>query len=348
MPERWLDSGVAALRAEVCQVQTTREETVLLFGRQLPKGRAQLERRIILTPALAKQLAGGLAAIVREHEAQLNATPAGAITSQARDADVPAGARPVLAAVRGLGAGFGFEKSVKLAAGKLHTDRVIFGVRAAAAPRAGLLAGCRALGMPEGPLGELEAQLGEANTVGFGYEGGTYKVYLEFWDRLRARLRREPSNLAPALLFLGWKWPVRDPGRCALARYTCHPLLTIEGIARRLDALYEGGDGASQQAAQEILRLAAGRLRNDSFVYVEAEEQGNPRKSFDLNFYKARLTVEELRPALAPLARRYAIGAAELKKALGPALERPFGHLSGGLGRDGGDFLTVYYEIEGI
>ena len=78
----------------------------------------------------------------------------------------------------------------------------------------------------------------EANTVGFGFEGspkgGTFKVYLEFWERLRQRVA---ATTNPDLLFLGFKWDAGDSAACAIARYTCYPLLSIDGILRRLDAL---------------------------------------------------------------------------------------------------------------
>jgi hypothetical protein len=341
MPERWLDPGVPGLRAEVCQVKSTREETVLLFGT-----REKLERVIIMRPAMAKELAAGLAGVMREHEAQLNATPAGRIQSVATDADAPAGARPMLALVRGLGVGFGFEKSFKISPALLDADRVILGVRTSLVNRAALLSVCHALGMPETFIAQFDGMLAEANTVGFGFENGTYKVYLEFWEKLRRRLQHEPANVEPALLFMGYKWAVLDPARCAIARYTCYPLLSIPGIEARLGALYEGRrDSASLQAARDILQLAAREIGNDSFVYVEAAEEGNPRKSFDLNFYKAGLRVGELQSALLSLCSRYSISAAD---ALSQAGARPFGHLSGGLGRDGKDFLTVYYELEGL
>ena len=351
MPERWLDRGVTALRADVCQVQSTREETVLLFGTQLRENRAKLERRIVLTPAMAKQLAAGLAGTMQEYEAQLNATPAGGIQSAASDSDAPAGARRMLALVQGLNVGFGFEKSFKMGEASLLADRVILGVRTALAGKGPLLGVCRGIGMPDGHLQQFEAMLGQANTVGFGFEGGpaggVYKVYLEFWDGLVQRLRSEPGNVQPALLFLGFKWAAKGPAKAAVARYTCHPLLSVAGIARRLDALYEGrSDGPSLRATHDILQLAARRVGNDSFVYVEAAEEGNPRKSFDLNLYKARLRVDELRPMLSPLAQRYAIDG--LDNVYGEAGALRFGHLSGGLGRDGRDFLTVYYEIEGL
>jgi hypothetical protein len=347
MPERWLDPGIAGLRAELCQVQSTGEEFALLFGTHAG-GAARLERRILLSPLLAKQLAAALAGIGRD----LNATPAGATECAASDADAPAGARRMLALVRALGVSFGFEKSFKLSPGSVQDERVILGVRTERAPREALLRICRELGMSTAHLEQFEARLPEANTVGFGFEGGreggAYKVYLEFWDRVVERVRRESSKPAPQVLFLGYKWPVRGRGRSALAEYTCHPLLSVEAIARRLAALYPR-DSPSLAAAQEILQLAAARLgANDSFVYVEAAEQGNPRRSFDLNFYKAGLRVADLRAPLSRLCERYSISSARLEALLGESAARPFGHLSGGLGREGEDFLTVYYEIEGL
>jgi hypothetical protein len=81
MPERWLDPGIAGLRAELCQVQSTGEEFALLFGTHAG-GAARLERRILLSPLLAKQLAATLANLARDP----NATPAGASESAASDA----------------------------------------------------------------------------------------------------------------------------------------------------------------------------------------------------------------------------------------------------------------------
>lgn len=356
---RWVDSGVTELRADVCQVQSTRTEAALLFGTQQPSAadgerRARLERRVVMSPALAKQLALGLAAVLREQAARDggNATPAGVIRSAAREEDAPAAARPLLRLVQELGVGFGFEKSFKLAPGGAQAERLILGVRTALAGEAALLGVCRGIGMPQDYLEEFARRLPQANTAGFGFEGdgagGAYKVYLEFWDALRDRVQREPRDVSPALLFLGFKWDPRDAGRRAIARYTCHPLLSVEGIGARLGALYEGGAGASLEAARAILALAARRLGPGTFVYVEAAEEGNPRRSFDLNFYKAGLRVADLLPALEPLCARYGIGGDALGALAAQAGAHPFGHLSGGLGRDGRDFLTVYYELEGL
>jgi hypothetical protein len=342
----WVGVDPPPLRPDVFQVQARQGEFALLLGTRdaSAAGRARLDRRIALPPELAKQLTAVLARIVRDHEEQTgspDAMPVGRPGGVYSDAEVPPGARPLFDRVRALATGFGFEKSFKLARESLREDRVIFGVRRALAAPEALLEACRDVGMPRPYLDAFARELGEANTVGFGYEGGgrggVYKVYLEFWDRLRQRVLREPANRAPALLFLGFKWEAGEGGQTALARYTCHPLLPVRGILARLETLYETrGDSPSLGAARTIVALAAqGIGGNDSFVYVEAEEEGNPRKSFDLNLYKAGLRVRDLLPALSTLGREYSIAEAELDRIGTQAGGRALGHLSGGLGRDG-------------
>lgn len=356
---RWVGADEPPMRPDVFQVQARQDEFALLLGTRdaAVAGRARLDRRIALEPVLAKQLAAALAEVVRDHEARigsLDAMPVGRPGGAYSDADVPPGARPMFERVRALGTGFGFEKSFKLTRKSLLGDRVILGVRSALATPDALLGVCRDIGMPQPFLDGFARELGGANTVGFGHEGGghggVYKVYLEFWDRLRERVLRDPANRAPALLFLGFKWEAGENGQAALARYTCHPLLSVRGILARLEALYEArSDSRSLGAARAILALAAQRIgADDTFVYVEAEEEGNPRKSFDLNFYKAGLRVRDLLPALATLCREYSIAAGELERVETQAGGRALGHLSGGLGRDGQDFLTVYYELEAL
>lgn len=356
---KWVGADRPPMRPDVVQVQAKQDVIALLLGTRdaVDAGRARLERRIVLGSVLAKQLAAALAQVVRNHEAQIgsvDAMPAGRPGGAYSDADVPPGARPLFERVRALDAGFGFEKSFKLARESLREDRLILGVRGALAAPGALLGACRDIGMPQPHLDAFARELAGANTIGFGFEGGghggVYKVYLEFWDRLRERILRDPANREPALLFLGFKWEAGESVGGALARYVCHPLLSVRGILARLEACYDArGDSPSLAAARAILALAARRIGgDDSFVYVEAAEDGNPRKSFDLNFYKAGLRVRDLLPALSALCREYSIAATELERVETQAGGCAFGHLSGGLGRDGKDFLTVYYELEAL
>lgn len=73
---RWDDSKMRSSYANVCNVASTREEMVLLFGINQAWNAAQKEvtvqltDRIILSPFAAKRLSALLANIVREHESR--------------------------------------------------------------------------------------------------------------------------------------------------------------------------------------------------------------------------------------------------------------------------------------
>ena len=72
----WDDSNMKSSYANVCNVASTREEVVLLFGtNQAWKGveaevRVQLSDRIIMSPFAAKRLAQLLGNVVQQYEAR--------------------------------------------------------------------------------------------------------------------------------------------------------------------------------------------------------------------------------------------------------------------------------------
>lgn len=71
---KWDDSNMKTSYSNVCNVSSTREEVVLLFGTQeirhsaQKEVRVQLSDRIILNPLAAKMLAQLLAGVVAEYE----------------------------------------------------------------------------------------------------------------------------------------------------------------------------------------------------------------------------------------------------------------------------------------
>jgi hypothetical protein len=78
---RWDDASMKTSYANVCNVASTREEVVLLFGvnqawhsaqREIP---VQLTDRIILNPFVAKRLSILLGNVLREYEARFGALP---------------------------------------------------------------------------------------------------------------------------------------------------------------------------------------------------------------------------------------------------------------------------------
>ena len=73
---RWDDSNIKSSYANVCNVSSTREEVVLVFGtnqaweRGQTEVRVELSHRIILSPFAAKLLADLLANVMREYESR--------------------------------------------------------------------------------------------------------------------------------------------------------------------------------------------------------------------------------------------------------------------------------------
>ena len=76
-PVRWDDSNIKSSYANVCNVSSTREEVVLVFGtnqaweRGKPEVRVELSHRIIFSPFADKRLADLLNNVMREYESRL-------------------------------------------------------------------------------------------------------------------------------------------------------------------------------------------------------------------------------------------------------------------------------------
>lgn len=255
------------------------------------------------------------------------------------------------ATIAGLGLPFGREASVKLVPGGLRSGRVLVGCRAAALSPHALREACRALGMPAVHEALLAQGHPRASVVLFGLEPGDtdcmFKVYLEFWDQVRRQVRATGSR-APQLLHLGVKWQADRPERHAVARYLCHPLLSPADAAARIVHVMTGCTPAFTAVSTGLVGLAARRAPQESFLYLEVEEAGTPRQSYDINLYKAGLTLADAMPAIGTAGALLGVDPGALQAAFGPHVGRPLGHISAGLGRDGRAFMTWYWEVEAL
>lgn len=231
----------------------------------------------------------------------------------------------------------GLERSVKLSAGSVLADRYLLGVHKSEISPAKLFDTCERMGMPAEFLSALKARAEQANAFHFGFEGsgtgGLYKVYLEFAQRLRS------EGSAPVLLHLAYKWGALDSAAATIASYTCHPGLSVEAIAQKL------ASSQTSDTAVTILRLAAARTAVP-LMFLEVAEEGNPRASFDLNLHAAGIRIEEARDVLVQAGARYGIPSEQFDALYEGIKHRTLGHLSGGINREGRDFLTVYYAVD--
>lgn len=246
--------------------------------------------------------------------------------------------------VRGLGVRFGRERSFRMSRGLLLTDRFLVSVSRSSlgAGAAGRVSGlCRELGMGEEPASAMEAMADVARFIHLGFERGTqawlYKVYLE------SPAPDRPAG--PVVLHRAYKWNPLRPDRCVLTEYVWHPGLTAEQVAGRMMEICPRG--ASLNIATEILRLAAGRM-DGPVRYMEVSEAGNARRSFDLNLYDAGLRLTDLLPFMARMCVHFGIRPEDFYAFCGPLLDKAFGHLAGGVHREGQDFFTVYYGAEAL
>ena len=256
--------------------------------------------------------------------------------------------------MRELGAPYGHERSFKVSDRALLDDRYLLSLHKSAfgaEPWSGLMRICDALGFPGACLDAVAKHLPAANILHLGFERGAdscvYKLYLEF----AARVRRDAASATaagnePLLVHLAFKWdPARRDGG-TIARYTCQPALSAGQMAARLSAIHgERDSGAPQSFARKLLDTATARMGEGQVFFMEVEEEGNPRRSFDINVYDAALDFAAIGPMMSDIWRHFRIPEERWRRILAAARAKPLGHLSGGIGRDGKEFLSLYFGV---
>ncbi len=238
------------------------------------------------------------------------------------------------------------ERSVKLSPGRACLERLLVGIDPTALPFSAIEPTLDAMGMTQDGRRALHDALAGANKLLFGIEQTSQrtvlKVYLEFWERLVRELRSGRNRGEPTLLYQGFKWDRASPSRLVTDRYVCHPLLPIRNILKRIHALYPFD---AQPPLDQLIREASRPLIRDSFVYLEVSGNVSARRSFDLNIYKAGMTLGRAADRLRAIAGHYGVGPA-LEPILNTHGHQLIGHISGGMGREGEDFTSFYYEVD--
>jgi len=216
------------------------------------------------------------------------------------------------------------------------------------------------LGMPTRAKPSYEQDHQRANFVYLGFDGSTdslsYRIYLEFPVNLAHQYDPATGQMGKALLARGYKWDALHPERDLydVTDYWWYPKLTVDQINLRLQALWSQQTDAPAAVADQTLDvtkalvgkaidLARQRSNALDWQYLEACEPTSSRHSFDLNVYQADLHLAELAGELSALGDAMGIAADDMAAFIKDAGTSTLGHVSGGLGRDGLPFLTVYY-----
>jgi hypothetical protein len=364
---RWNGSSVRTTYTNAFKMSADRDEVSLFFGMN-PAGATgphnapgELSDRIVMSPLAAKQLGTLLYKVIQDYESKYGVlnmesqpqTEVGPVEPPLKPPGSYEKSALFLGLIEDLNIECGFEKSFKMAEKMFLTNRFLLGIERKELQQQRLLDLCERMDMPGKYLETFKENLPDANIVLFGFEENerscVYKVYLEFWDKVKRKIHNKPNKTDPVLLHLGFKWDALDNTRGAIARYTSYPLLSIKDILKRLSKVYDGHpDRTSFEIVKDIINLASCRAPNDLFIYLEVGEENNPRRSFDINLYKANLRLKELYPFLSKMRQHYSILSEEFDPFYEQVNTKLFGHLAGGIDREGKDFLTTYYEVEGF
>jgi hypothetical protein len=362
----WIVSDAKDTYANAFNVSVAREEITLLFGADTRTGakqtppHIQLLTSVIVNPFTLKRLSRMLDNIIQQYESHFGplalkrvspVPPASAQEQRCSDADA------LFQLTRSLGVKLGYERSFKISEKTLLTNRFLLGTTLRelgpdAHERINNLA--RQMKIPSDFMGVLQEHLPETDYVHFGFEqngsGCLYKLYLEFYDSIEEEVKHQQSEIPKEfLLHLGLKWNPSETSARALTRYVWHPWLSMEDILERVSHILDVS--AHQQpfeAIRDILTLASKRMDVRDILYLDVTEQNSERKSFDINVYNAHLQLGELYPLLAKICERYSIPPDEFHRFYDGIKSKIFGHISGGNDREGKDFLTIYYGVEGI
>jgi hypothetical protein len=318
----WDDSNIRSAHANVVEVVGSREEIMLLFGEDAgehagsDETRVKLKERVVLNPRVAKRLAILLQRGIRQYESehgllneQATSTPephqmpSPRVTpsfTRTEGRDNQAGRLVQL--VEDLNIGYVISRSFKIFKKTMLGNRFLLTMAKndiKPKPKEAILEICERTNMPSQLLKASEHYLEDANYVHFGFEEGEnaciYRVYLEFWTTWENEIDKRPGRSDPFLFGVGLKWDALDNTNRALTKYTWYPSISLENMRKRLSSIYEGPDYEKPlNIATEILEVALSSTSHDRFLYIEAGDENSPRRSFDINIYKARVQLGEL------------------------------------------------------
>lgn len=264
------------------------------------------------------------------------------------------------------------ERSFKLEVGSgLLTNRYVLGIdRQAITPPAwrALLSALQLSQHNPDLISSLEGHFQKSSTVYLGFEqgvaGANLRLYFEYWNAVVQLLQQTPkaeisswqdSEPPQWAMGTGYKWPASGHHRLIISRYWVRPLLSQAQILDRVDRLLSG-DADEQSSLSNIFRgsvlnLLQSVLSSDqsiSPVFLEVDEPGTARCSFDLAVHRYQLQLHHLIESLQPLFMCL-LGTGVQRG--GPLLGSNGGaivtHVSAGRSRHGLPYACIYYDPHG-
>lgn len=262
----------------------------------------------------------------------------------------PAGEKAawLMNAVREMAPASYLERSFRIAPQSLQANRFLLSIGARQLPPDAMArswAICQHLGIPAALRTQVETEFARADHVHFGFEGEPgkviFKLYLERTvTGLEAARSRETGE--PALQYVAFKWN-SDRDEHVVSYYHWHAGLSPSGIEHRLAQLCASASPALLEMARSVVNATAARLPPERLLYLEVTEDGELRKSFDLNLYDAQLLVRDLQSVLFAMRDHFGVRPGQFQALYDQIKSSRMGHLAGGVHRNGLEFFNVYF-----
>lgn len=246
-------------------------------------------------------------------------------------------AERLIGSIAELGVPYCHESSLRFSNGYLGANRLLLTVppeliRQNAAER--LFGVCRRLEMPEHFIERISHALDSRSRLHFGFEETRaafgYKVDLE---QTPPRQCESPDSI---LLHQSFRW-TEGRRHASSTRYHWFPSLTHREILQKVEHAYEGQAVEAAPIFQEVMARAT-RVH-----YLEAEDEGHPRRSFDLDLSRSVLRVRDVQDLVIRAAARFRTPAATSRSLLEKIGDQELRSLSGGFRPDAQEFFTMYY-----
>jgi len=244
----------------------------------------------------------------------------------------------------------GYEASLKMICQSFLIARFLIGVKTNNMSKTRFENICKRLEMPDTCHVQCNEKLTESNMILFGFEednkGCIYKIYLEFNEKNRSIVRQTNSH-SPLIQYSGYKWDAFDNQNFLITTYKWFPCISTSEMYERIEQIYAKKDQTQLLLIKELIQLGISRINEsfDPYIYLEATDMNSLRKSFDLNLYKAKLTMGELEQNVLKSMRAFEIDTRKFTVFLWKLRNKVFGHLSGGYSSFGDNFLSYYYDV---
>jgi hypothetical protein len=233
-----------------------------------------------------------------------------------------------------------YERSIKLAQGKLLANRYMIAFEASRLTRIQLADALKKLNIDARAQAEIESNLADTNLILIGFEEeattANYKVYLEL------KTKRHPVEGRPQLKHLGYKWQIGCETEFRIAKYLWFP-----NVCRPIQIQQRTSEMLShpRTAAAIFIDLVLDGIgdTNRSIAYIESTEEGSLRRAFDLNLYELGLSIDRFTQPIQRMSETYSLNPAELQRWFEVVRGKQLGHVSAGIDRFGKDFVTLYY-----